>query len=195
MAYGLKYELHGKSVPYGKNWKVRISKEGYSGPQIDRNVPANPFVLKKDSAGTIRGTSLVFAIRSIADFEFIDLYTNNSKDWLIQLVDDSLGIGLITSIEPAPLVKVLGSFGGSDVYPTGSALNMMLSTANRVVNISENYGLKSGILSPQNALDWTDENNLPGWVGTNANAVLVKVGDPYMLVQAQYLSGYVSAGV
>ena len=114
---------------------------------------------------------------------------------LRKIIYDSLGIGLITSIEPAPLVKVLGSFGGSDVYPTGSALNMMLSTANRVVNISENYGLKSGILPPQNALDWTDENNLPGWVGTNANAVLVKVGDPYMLVQAQYLSGYVSAGV
>lgn len=89
MAHGLKYELHGKSVPFGKNWKVRISREGYTGPQIDRNVPSNPFTLKKDSAGTVRGTSLDFAIRAIADFEFMELYTENSQDWLIELVDHS----------------------------------------------------------------------------------------------------------
>ena len=86
--YGLKYELHGKSVPFGKNWKVRIAENGYVGAQINRNVPTNPFVLKKDSAGTIRGTSLQFSIRAIADFEFIELYTNNSRDWLIQLIDN-----------------------------------------------------------------------------------------------------------
>ena len=89
MAYGLKYELIGKSTPFNKIWKVRISREGYSGPQIDRNVPSNPFILRKDSAGTVRGTSLDFAIRAIADFEFIEFYTENSLDWLIELVDPS----------------------------------------------------------------------------------------------------------
>jgi hypothetical protein len=89
MAYGLKYELIGKSAPFGKVWKVRLLKNGYTGAAIDRNVPANPFLLRKDSAGTIRGTSLEFSIRAIVDFEFIELYTDNVRDWLVQLVTEA----------------------------------------------------------------------------------------------------------
>lgn len=326
MAYGLKYELHGKSVPYGKTWKVRILKDGYTGDQIDRNVPSNPFVLRKDSAGTIRGTSLNFSIRAIADFEFIDFYTLNSRDWLIQLIDnddqitwqgfilpeeyqesyspapvtvsfaatdqlgllknytystdnnfrisylnvlanclvntglalefaiaipikealqdmdhsvlhqihinhslfngmtcydvvndvlnhfnasitqhkgkwlirsseggltdkiiyDSLGIGLTTSIESAPVIQTLGRYGNADVYPTGSPLTMALATANRVIKIAETYGKKVGILPPQGPSFWTSDTNLTGWTGSGANTKLIRKGDPYLLVQEIY---------
>ena len=335
MAYGLKYELIGKSVPFGKNWKVRISQDGYTGAQIDRNVPSNPFILKKDSAGTIRGTSLDFSIRAQADFEFIDLYTNNSRDWLIELVDttdavvwqgfilpeeyqeayspapvtvgftatDGLGLlknfnysaftssrlsllnimanclvntgislqfaiaipikearqdaghsvlqqiridhvrydgmtcynvvtdiltrynasitqengkwlirsseggltdkliyaadGLGTSVttESAPTVRSLGKFGASDAYPTGSALSLSLASANRVVSISENYGLKPGILPAQTEANWTDDTTLAGWTVVSAVTRLIKVGDPYLLVQftSYPLTGFAAA--
>ena len=157
MAYGLKYELHGKSIPFGKNWKVRISRDGYTGPQIDRNVPSNPFKLKKDSAGTIRGTSLDFSIRAVSDFEFIELYTLNSRDWLIELVDDSDTVvwqGFILPEEyqepysPAPVTV---SFTATDQlgilknYPfipfPGVTSDTLLSTLS---NCLVNTGLKLG---------------------------------------------------
>ena len=321
MAYGLKYELIGKSTPFNKTWKVRISREGYAGLPIDRNVPANPFTLKKDSAGTVRGTSLDFAIRAIADFEFIEFYTENSLDWLVELVDpsgvivwkgfiipeqyqepyspapvtvsftatDQLGLlknftytaanntrisylsilksclantglslgyaiaiaikesrqnqdrsvlseifvnpevyngktcyevvvdllshfdaeitqhagrwlirrcvdkqvtrilydrtGIYTGTQAAPIVKSLGQLDEADIYPTGSPLNMDLSTAERKIIISEDYQTKSNILPSQDASKWTDNNTLPGWLPTLAQLIKVDATTPYFLVK------------
>lgn len=90
MSYGLNIELIGQSAIFKKQWKVRVKKKNYTGAVIYRNVPSvSPFILKKDSAGIIRGTSFQFMIRSIVDFEFIDLFTNDSKEYLIELLNGS----------------------------------------------------------------------------------------------------------
>ena len=77
MAFGLKYELLCTTVK-GNLYKARIYFDGYTGNPIDRNVPVSPFILKKDKADIIRGTSFNFSIREEADFEFLEFYTNNS---------------------------------------------------------------------------------------------------------------------
>ncbi|HLN22107.1 MAG TPA: hypothetical protein VK213_13525 [Bacteroidales bacterium] len=74
MAHGLKYELFCKTL-----YKLKLSFKGYTGPQIDRNVPVNPFKLRKDKAAYVRGTSLEFGIREEVDFEFLEFYTNNAR--------------------------------------------------------------------------------------------------------------------
>ena len=333
MSYGLKYELHGCSVPFNKNWKVRIYQSGYTGVQIDRDVPSNPFQLKKDSAGTIRGTSLDFSIRSIVDFEFIEMYTNVYQDWMITLIDNedteiwqgfilpenyqedyspapvnvtftatdqlgllknftytapgtarisylsilinclantglSLGFSIATAmwesrqniyksalseiyIDPTvyntmncydvvsdilmhfdaditqqnctwlirssiskqdarinydatgiyesqkdyPVIKTLARYGSGDIYPTGSPLILSLATAERIVEIIEDYGTKVNILPQQDTTHWTDDNTLPGWTGVNAHTKRVNTSLPYLLVQAINLTAYTAYAI
>ena len=84
MAYGLKYELLAKSKKYKDLYKLRLSKADYVGAEIDRNVPMDPFMLRKDSAGIIRGTSLEFGIRAVTDFEFLEFYTTNKREILAE---------------------------------------------------------------------------------------------------------------
>ncbi|MCX6303287.1 MAG: hypothetical protein NTW82_14010 [Bacteroidia bacterium] len=78
MAYGLKYELLCTSK-LGNAYKLKLLFDGYEGSEVDRNVPASPFILKKDSAAVINGTSLQFSIREEVDFELLEFYTGNSK--------------------------------------------------------------------------------------------------------------------
>jgi hypothetical protein len=83
MAYGVKYQL----LCVGKNGvtsKTVISEDGYAGAEIDRNIPVNPFRLRKDAAGVICGTSLEFGIREAVDFEFLQFYTNNPKKYKVE---------------------------------------------------------------------------------------------------------------
>ncbi len=87
MAYGVKIELIGQSAIFKKNWKVQILKKDYIGAVTYRNVPAaSPFAWKKDAAETVRGTSFQFLIRAISDFEFIDLYTCDAKEYKVILL-------------------------------------------------------------------------------------------------------------
>jgi len=88
MAFGLKYELLCTTVK-GNLYKARIYFDGYTGNPIDRNVPVSPFILKKDKADIIRGTSFNFSIREEADFEFLEFYTNNSKAVKVELYNPS----------------------------------------------------------------------------------------------------------
>lgn len=83
MAYGVKYQLLCKGKD-GITSKTVISEDGYSGAEIDRNVPSNPFQLRKDSRAVIIGTSLEFLIREVVDFEFLSFYTNNPKKFKIE---------------------------------------------------------------------------------------------------------------
>lgn len=84
MAYGTKYELlcAGKD---GVVTKLVISEDGYTGQEIDRNVPNNPFELQRDRAGAIAGTSLTFRIREEVDFEFLSLYTEDFKKFKAEM--------------------------------------------------------------------------------------------------------------
>ncbi len=89
MAHGAYIEMIGCSQAFKKDWKVVVSKKDYTGSVIYRNVPAqSPFVLRKDAASAIRGTSFEFTIKSIADFEFIDMFTNDTKEYLVEAYDD-----------------------------------------------------------------------------------------------------------
>jgi hypothetical protein len=83
MAYGTKYQLYCKGKD-GVTSKVVISEDDYTGSEIDRNVPYNPFILRKDAAAVICGTSLEFLIREETDFEFLEFYTNNPKKYKIE---------------------------------------------------------------------------------------------------------------
>jgi hypothetical protein len=88
MSYGLNIELIGISSKLLKQWKVRISKKDYTGSVSYCNVPASsPFIWKKDAAQTIRGTSFEFSINAVTDFQFIGLYTCDSKEYKVELLD------------------------------------------------------------------------------------------------------------
>lgn len=86
MAYGLKYELL-CNTKKGNLFKTKISFDSYAGSDIDRNVPINPFKLRKDRAAVIKGTSLEFSIREQTDFEFLEFYTNKPKHIQVELTD------------------------------------------------------------------------------------------------------------
>lgn len=88
MAFGLKYELLCTSRK-GNLYKTKILFDGYTGDDIDRDVPISPFKLRKDKAAVVRGTSFEFSIREQVDFEFLEFYTNNSKKIKIELYDPS----------------------------------------------------------------------------------------------------------
>lgn len=83
MAHVVKYQLLCKGKD-GVTSRIVISEDGYSGAEINRNVPANPFHLKKDSGEVIIGTSIEFLIREVVDFEFLSFYTNNPKKFKIE---------------------------------------------------------------------------------------------------------------
>lgn len=78
MAYGLKYSLECTSK-LGRHFCAKLFFDGYSGPEISRNLPLSPFKLRKDAAAVIRGTSFEYAIREQVDFEFLEFYANNAK--------------------------------------------------------------------------------------------------------------------
>jgi len=87
MAYGLKYQLLCTTRRSSQLYKLNISFDGYTGAQIDRNVPLSPFKLRKDRASTVRGTSFDFMIREEVDFEFLEFYTNSYKKIKVELID------------------------------------------------------------------------------------------------------------
>ncbi len=90
MTYATKIELIGQSALFHTQWKVRIKKRDYTGAVEYHNVPASsPFVWKKDSADTVRGTSFDLAINATTDFQFLDLYTCDTKEYQVELLDDT----------------------------------------------------------------------------------------------------------
>jgi hypothetical protein len=84
MAYGLKYELLCTSKK-SNLYKAKISEIDYVGAEINRNVPLNPFILRKDRAAVIKGTSFEFIIREAVDFEFLPFYTSVPKKYLVEV--------------------------------------------------------------------------------------------------------------
>jgi hypothetical protein len=111
VAYGLKYELL-CTTKKGNLYKVKLNFNNYSSADIDRNIPINPFKLRKDSADVIKGTSLEFSMREEVDFEYLEFYTNDPKNVQVELTDNSdvqLWIGYLDPQQyscpyiPAPL--------------------------------------------------------------------------------------------
>lgn len=88
MAYGLKYELKCLSRE-NKLYTVKLYFDGYSGSPVNRDVPLSPFILNKDNANVIKGTSFQFSIREEVDFEFLEFYTNNPKYIKVELYEGS----------------------------------------------------------------------------------------------------------
>jgi hypothetical protein len=88
MAYGLKYELL-CTTQKSNLYKARVYFDDYTDADIDRNIPVNPFVLRKDRSAVIRGTSFDFSMREEIDFEFLDFYTNKPKYIFVELLDSS----------------------------------------------------------------------------------------------------------
>lgn len=83
MAYGVKYQL----LCTGKNGvasKVVISEDGYTGGEIDRNIPLNGFVLRMEKGDVIKGTTFEFGIREAVDFEFKEFYTSNKTKFKVE---------------------------------------------------------------------------------------------------------------
>lgn len=91
MAYGVKYQLYCKGRD-GVTTRLVISEDGYTGAEIDRNVPTSPFMLRKDSAEVIQGTSMEFRIREEVDFEYLEFYTNNPKKFKVEFYRTGTGL-------------------------------------------------------------------------------------------------------
>jgi hypothetical protein len=88
MAYGLKYTLL-CTTRKGNLYKAKLYFNGYTGAEIDRDVPVRPFRLRKDKASVVRGTSFEFSIRERTDFEFLEFYSNNLKNVKVEFCDSS----------------------------------------------------------------------------------------------------------
>ncbi len=84
MAYGVKYQLYCKGRD-GVTTKLVISEDGYTGAEIDRDVPPSPWILRKDSAEVVQGTSIDLMIRETYDFEYLSFYTNNPRKYKVEL--------------------------------------------------------------------------------------------------------------
>lgn len=84
MAYGIKYQLYCKGRD-GVTTKLVISEDGYTGAEIDRDVPPSPWILRKDSAEVFQGTSIDLMIRETYDFEYLSFYTNNPRKYKVEL--------------------------------------------------------------------------------------------------------------
>ncbi len=84
MAYGIEYTLLCNSKK-GNLYTAKIYEDGYTDPEIDRNVPINPFRLRKDRSEVVHGTSFEFAIREAVDFEYLKFYTSIPKKFKIEL--------------------------------------------------------------------------------------------------------------
>lgn len=91
MAYGIKYQLYCKGRD-GVTTKLVISEDGYTGAEIDRDVPPSPWILRKDSAEVFQGTSIDLQIRETYDFEFLEFYTNNPKKYKVELCRTGSGL-------------------------------------------------------------------------------------------------------
>jgi hypothetical protein len=119
MAYSTKYELLCTGLN-GIQSKAVIEEDGYTGSQIDRNIPVNPFRLRKEAGKVICGTIFEFSMRELIDFEYLSFYTNQPKKFRVTFYyPDSTLIwsGYInpqqynTEYKPAPLTV---SFQASD---------------------------------------------------------------------------------
>ncbi|HNY52946.1 MAG TPA: hypothetical protein PK727_04610 [Bacteroidales bacterium] len=126
MAYGIKYRLFCKGRD-GITTKLVISEDGYSGIEIDRDVPTSPFILRKDSANYIQGTSLEFYIRELVDFEFIEFYTNNPKKYKILLYRNGRGSSITgvtadSTVITADSTKITADATIGGVSTSGEAL-------------------------------------------------------------------------
>jgi len=83
MAHGLIHELLATSVK-GNLDMVRILKDAYTGAVIDRNVPINPFRIRKLEGEVIQGTALEFVMREEEDFEFIPMFSQPLKHYMVE---------------------------------------------------------------------------------------------------------------
>lgn len=120
MAYGVKYQLLcvGKD---GQSYKLVISEDGYTGAEIDRDVPVSPFHLRKDSAEVVCGTSFEFYIREVVDFEFLEFYTNNPKKYKLEFYRGT-GTGVTSdsiAVTGDDTTHTVDETGGSSLLWTG----------------------------------------------------------------------------
>jgi hypothetical protein len=79
----IKYQL----LCTGKNGvesRLVIYKDGYLAAELDRNIPMNPFRLRKDESEVVCGSSMEFGIREAVDFEFVEFYTNSPQMFKVE---------------------------------------------------------------------------------------------------------------
>ena len=120
MAYGLKYELL-CTTKQSNLYKAKVYFDDYAGAEVDRNLPVNPFNLRKDRAAIVRGTSFEFSMREETDFEYLEFYTNVPKHIKVELLDPSdvqLWVGYLDTQQyscpyiPAPLTVTFTASDG-----------------------------------------------------------------------------------
>lgn len=153
MAYGLKYELTGKSTLWEDTYNLLISFDGYSGSEIDRNVPVNPFRLRKDAAEVIVGSSLDFGIIAETDFELIEFYTSNPRGIFTELKKNGTSIwtGFVIpelykeAYSPAPLaVWFTASDGLASLKDVPYTLTGFKSELEILIHCIDNLDLSMG---------------------------------------------------
>ena len=97
MAFATKYQFTFESI-HGITGTVLIQQDGYSGSVVKRALGRAP-LLKKDSANNgIYGTSLELYAECTVDGEFADLYTSDSREYLVLLQrgNDTIWKGFVT---------------------------------------------------------------------------------------------------
>lgn len=83
MAYNTKYKFAFDSVG-GTKYEIWIRKENYSGSVIERGLGSSP-ILRRDSNGSICGTSLEIPAECLVDGEFAEFYTTKPYEFKVEL--------------------------------------------------------------------------------------------------------------
>ncbi|QZE15348.1 hypothetical protein K4L44_05815 [Halosquirtibacter laminarini] len=86
MNFGLKYHSIFSSKVFHKEYEIRILKRDYTGDTLYRSTTMDGAILSKDSATWIKGTSLKFTLKPQIEGEFQELYTEDSKEFKVQLL-------------------------------------------------------------------------------------------------------------
>jgi len=90
MAYGLKYIFRAETIKYKDDIKIYILEKDYTGSSENKFLGGGGVTLTKDNAGVICGTSLSFFIQADTDFEYLNFFETDPREYLVQLLKNDV---------------------------------------------------------------------------------------------------------
>lgn len=130
--------------------EIEIQQEGYTGPEIKRNLGRAP-ILKRESNGSVYGTSLEIFAEAKVDGEYLELYTSSATEYKVRLYKNSelVWVGYVTpelysepDIAPPYDVQIIATDGLGELrnFPfIGSGTRTLKYHLQSILNHTELY--------------------------------------------------------